>query len=480
MISLIGVAVLLLVLRLFLESSKAAIFTSLFVIVFFTYGFFASLLKQIYLPFSGIVVGPHKILLPLILIFFPVLLIKLKKSKSGFLDLHHFLHITSSLLLVFQLFTVIKYEVTLPSAVSNIKDSQNQAIQKSSGMDSPDIYYLILDGYAGDEVLKDVYNYDNSAFRSFLKNSGFTVIDNAVSNYSQTHFSLPSSLNMIYLDKWIEKSRPTGDLLPFYALIDQNEVFSFVKKAGYQVINFSSGWGPTEFPKGADVNYSKSTFFRVLGRGLSLNEFYLVFLQTTALSPFIRDSLADTARGRVIYTFDQLPEMPYLRGKKFVFAHIVIPHPPYLFDENGDPVSDSELELAGESFSDRDHYLRQLKFATVRIQKVISEIKARSKNPPIIVLQSDHGPSSILGHPYRWVRPFDPAGVSERMHILNAYYLPEGGESSLYEGITPVNTFRVLFNYYFKAGYPLLYDKNYISDYKNVFEFFDVTEKLQQ
>jgi hypothetical protein len=478
LIILVIVFLFLFLLKLFLGLSKAALFTSFVVTVFFTYGFISSLLKQIYIPFSGIVVGPHKILLPFLVLVLIVLLIKLHKSRSGFADLHRFLHIASSFLLAFQLFTVINYELTLPGTVGSRLVEPGKSQAPVADAKSPDIYYLILDGYAGNLILKDVYHYDNSAFQNFLRQSGFTVVDNAVSNYSQTHFSLPSSLNMTYLDAWIEKSRPTGDMLPFYALISQNEVFSFVKNKGYRVINFSSGWGPTEFPAGADVNYNKSTFFRILGHELSLNEFYLVFLQTTALSPFIKDSLADTARGRVIYTFDQLPEMPYVRGKKFVFAHIVIPHPPYLFDKDGHPVSDSDLELAGDSFSDRDHYLQQLQFATSRIQKVISEILARSQTPPVIVLQSDHGPSSILGHPYRWQRPFSEAGISERMHILNAYFLPSGGESSIYKGITPVNTFRVIFNYYFKSGFPLLPDKSYISDYKNVFEFFEVTEKL--
>src|SRR6266849_1590823 len=55
--------------------------------------------------------------------------------------------------------------------------------------------------------------------------------------------------------------------------------------------------------------------------------------------------------------------------------------------------------------------------------------------------------------------------VEQVMHILNAYYLPGGGSSALYDTITPANSFRVVFNYYFQAGLPLLEDKCYFSTF---------------
>ena len=61
----------------------------------------------------------------------------------------------------------------------------------------------------------------------------------------------------------------------------------------------------------------------------------------------------------------------------------------------------------------------------------------------------------------------------------NAYYLPNKGSDMLYKSITPVNTFRVIFNHYFKTRYELLEDKNYFSNAKKErYRFIDVTDKV--
>jgi len=73
--------------------------------------------------------------------------------------------------------------------------------------------------------------------------------------------------------------------------------------------------------------------------------------------------------------------------------------------------------------------------------------------------------------------------MNEKMHNFNAYYLPHEGESILYDDVTPVNSFRLIFNYYFNGDYEILEDKSYWSE-SNPFEksgypeFIDVTKKL--
>jgi hypothetical protein len=49
------------------------------------------------------------------------------------------------------------------------------------------------------------------------------------------------------------------------------------------------------------------------------------------------------------------------------------------------------------------------------------------------------------------------------MAILNAYYLPDADTSFLYDKISPVNSFRVLFNAYFNTGYEILPDRSYFT-----------------
>jgi hypothetical protein len=57
------------------------------------------------------------------------------------------------------------------------------------------------------------------------------------------------------------------------------------------------------------------------------------------------------------------------------------------------------------------------------------------------------------------------------MKIFNAYHLPGGGDQQLYETITPVNTFRVIFNYYFAGDFDLLEDASYFSTYDDPYNF---------
>ena len=49
------------------------------------------------------------------------------------------------------------------------------------------------------------YNYDNSEFKTELKNRGFVVQKPSYSNYPNTELSMPSIMNMVYLDSIAEE-----------------------------------------------------------------------------------------------------------------------------------------------------------------------------------------------------------------------------------------------------------------------------------
>ena len=96
----------------------------------------------------------------------------------------------------------------------------------------------------------------------------------------------------------------------------------------------------------------------------------------------------------------------------------------------------------------------------------MEKILSKSQIPPIIIIQGDHGTALNT----------NLDNVSEdqfhiRMDILNAYYLPDGGDKVLYQLITPVNSFRKIFNFYFGTNYETLEDISYYSDYSSYFKF---------
>jgi hypothetical protein len=160
------------------------------------------------------------------------------------------------------------------------------------------------------------------------------------------------------------------------------------------------------------------------------------------------------------------------------------PHPPFIFDENGEDVSprktkfllcdgnDFDSHYGGETY--REGYRRQAIFVTRQIEQVIDQILADSPEPPIIIIQGDHG--SGLNHDLYDAKKSD---VRERMSILNAYLFPDRDYHRLSETSTPVNTFRVVLNQFFGAQLDMLPDKNYYSTLTSPFSFIEVTDRVQ-
>jgi hypothetical protein len=201
--------------------------------------------------------------------------------------------------------------------------------------------------------------------------------------------------------------------------------------------------------------------------------------------PVLGDSYT-MARSRTLFVLDKLPQVTTWGQPTFAFAHIVSPHPPFVFGENGEDVSAHDRRfylIDGEYFrawyGDRaayvDGYRKQAKFLTGQVERMIDRILASCAQPPVIILQSDHG--SGLGLATESAAETD---MNERMSILNVYYLPDAkGKSPLYQSISPVNSLRVVLNTYFDAGMDLLPDRSYFSTWGDPFRFIDVTEKVQ-
>jgi hypothetical protein len=90
-----------------------------------------------------------------------------------------------------------------------------------------------------------------------------------------------------------------------------------------------------------------------------------------------------------------------------------------------------------------------VQFISTQIVTVVDTIIKQSEIPPVIIIMGDHGPFGNQVTP------------SMRLSILNAYYVNDDAKKDLHESITPVNSFRVIFNNYFGTNYPLLDDLSY-------------------
>ncbi|GAH89143.1 unnamed protein product, partial [marine sediment metagenome] len=125
------------------------------------------------------------------------------------------------------------------------------------------------------------------------------------------------------------------------------------------------------------------------------------------------------------------------------------------------------------------NYVNQLIFVNKKIEILIDKLLSNSQVPPIIILQADEGPYPP-GRSTDWEQ-MSKAELRQKMKILNAYYLPNADKDVLYPSITPVNSFRLIFNLYFGTDFELLPDESYVHpDDHHPYKFFNVTDKLRQ
>lgn len=283
--------------------------------------------------------------------------------------------------------------------------------------------------------------------------------------------SLPSSLNMQYLDGPLTDERMAKK-------IEDNNVMQFLKSQGYSIIFFRSTYIYTNENRNADIQYN-DRFIETrddFQKTLMLNSFFLRMTNKVSntlfryqifypKSPSINDYTNNT-----IKTITTLPE---ISGKKFIFAHIEIPQ---LVNSTNDYNSDNDDNYPDQKiqFTTNEKYTHNLEKFNPIILQTIDEITKKSKIQPIIIIQSDHGVMYRHGID-------DSAFVQQWTYLdstdyipnnLNAYYLPDGGDSILYPSITPVNTFRLIFNYYFNTSYEKLDDKTYVRDRTGVREIY--------
>jgi hypothetical protein len=330
-----------------------------------------------------------------------------------------------------------------------------------------------MDAYGRSDVLAELYGVDNRPFLDFLRQKGFFVADESHTNYTQTIFSIPAALNFAYIEP------PQGSIEDgqyFLERIRENELMRLLRGCGYRVAVLESGYYYTDH---LDADY------HLTGSGM-LNEFENLLLAGTPaevvaekykLDPPAEQSYA-AHRLRTLDGLNQLRWAYQIPGPKIVFAHLVLPHPPFIFDATGHPVEPSRPysigdgdEYEGSLEEYRAGYATQVEFADRRLRQAISALLSRSKQPPVIILQGDHGPGGRLN----WNSP-DESCLWERSGILNAYYLP-GGTEQLYPSITPVNSFRVVLNAVFGTHLPLLPDRTYFTSHRLERQAIDITEQ---
>lgn len=454
------------------NKAKAGVLMSLLVFSFLSYGHWANFLDgNLYEDAVNFILWAVLLGLAFWLGYFFI-----KKPKK----LTNILNFIAIILVVLPLINIIIGNFSRKVLLKNSLDSEISLTEVQS---RPNIYYIVLDGYGRSDVLDELYEYDNSELIGFLDKKDFFVAHEATTNYNATALSLAAALNVDYIDNLFENiDTNSNNKNPLNQLIANSKVVDALKRNGYSFVAISSGYYATDLKNAnffLDSNRHLSEFDNAVANLTPIPVFLSVFSLSNDYT------VISVHKRTVLSAFEQLENTSALTTPTFTLAHIITPHAPFVFGQDGEEIAPNQSlkgwdgnHLVGVGGYTKEDYIKdyrgQATYVSKRVQETIKTILQNSENPPVIILQSDHGPGSELD----W-ESLENTNLNERFPILMAIYFPDQAYDNLYQSITPINSFRVILNQFAGTNYELLEDENYFSTYSKPYEFKKVTDKIE-
>jgi hypothetical protein len=332
----------------------------------------------------------------------------------------------------------------------------------------------VPEDYGDERTLRDEAGIDTHYFVRYLKKQGFYVATDSLANYQNTHMSLSAALNLQYLSTLLGEAAESEDVVK--QTLRGFAVSRFLQALGYRYVHIGYWWAPTRKDPTADVDVKPG----------SLSEFSSILYDTTILPTLsrrldIQRQALDTRRARYEQSLQELKDIAQaskLRGPKFIFAHMGLPHIPLVFDRNGNFVTKDP----GKTKQSIENFADQVYYTTNQLQILIGRLLDATGRKAVIILQTDEGPD-LAGtraaiREGRFERRDLRAALLYKYRILNAYFLPGVSHDRLYPSITPVNSFRLVFDLYFQTGLGLLPDEIWALE-RNPSKFVDITKLVQ-
>lgn len=340
---------------------KAAISTVIFFIFFFTYGIFFDLLYKL----DGIQIE-HLNFLPTFV--FLALYTSQLFNKLNELFLSKLIKLFSYLLFimtVFNLVRVIPIEIEKNRISSNLTPSSNIQLPNNNNQ-YPDIYYIILDEAASFESARNYFKYEEiNEFVDFLIDNGFYVAENSRATHASTLYQIASILNL-------EAFEYTSDELVYFEAISNNFVFDYLKSKGYTTAVINMMNRRPAFPSMPPIKSDYDFYPEMDDTEINLNrntDFIDLVLYQTMLRPLvekfdINHPVYEPHKRMIEYSFDKIDDLVKINSPKFVYIHLLIPHAPFMFDENG------EINYP-KYYENWDYYLGNYKYSLNIAQHLI-------------------------------------------------------------------------------------------------------------
>lgn len=366
-------------------------------------------------------------------------------------------------------FTLVDVFLAGPMLISSSNIQQdasnfelNEAKRESShsieSTTKPNVYLIIPDGMPAKETVEATTGGYTYKITKTLENKGFVLVDNSISNGMITLTSVPHLLSMNYFLSDNEIIKPEKKSAMLKVFMGSNAVVSEFRRRGYKYFQVNGAYHVTRCSGYEDFCIGKTT---------ALTELDLLFLRRTMIFKFASrvDSLQEI--------FDlqdlEIPDIANLLPKKdegpfFLQAHFSMPHMPFRFNSNCKRYKFTERPYPYEPNLSKwqTSFKEQLICAELQLEEFVDSILA-SDPEAIIILQSDHG-SAHAGYIGKSQFEFSNREINIARGIYSAFLLPKKCEGQLRPGLSPVNTFRVIFACLDDKPADLLEDVTYAVD----------------
>lgn len=430
------------------------------------------------------------------------LLSNVLKTKKWNLDLFYKAGVITILVaFIFQLYPPLKSAISeWPQFFFRPAPLTSEAVATDT-KERPDVYYIVLDRYTNETVLREQLGFDNSDFINFLKDNGFYVNPNAYGTFSNTASSISSTLKAGYHDDltraFFSTSKQTYQ--PFFDSARNSPVIREFKKQGYSYYSLGSPYEVSNQSPLADYDYNTGIHLNILGRIYVLDNFpkkefihsiyYGIAKKGIKIGHFtILKYGGLNQREQSLASIKKLKELGNeTAGGRFIFSHILIPHNPYFFNADGSLSATPGVNNIGKPI--REKYLGQVEFVNSQMKELVSVINQKSEGKAVIILQSDEGP-------YPSQEKMEPDGSDPKKSmndeqkaqrgkedlrmkygVLAAYHLPNISEEQIASGADSINIFRLVLNQYLGYELPFLPKCHYTFS-GNIFGFTEVSENL--
>ncbi len=339
----------------------------------------------------------------------------------------------------------------------------------------PDVYHIVLDGFGRPDILQAQYGLDLSEFVRQLTVRGFEVAQAAgAANYTQTYLSLASMLNAQYLEALAAAIADSHSRVPLTALIQRSGVLEAFKRLQYQIVFLGSIYSATQRHRLADQCECEYVLF---------GEFESVILHSTPLGELSVGGVDYRPhRSKIRRTFETLESLTPARQPRFLFAHMMSPHPPFVFDADGRDVAprrpfalDDGTMYRGTLEEYQRGYREQAKYIASRILGVIDHIDRLSKasqRESVIIIHGDHGPRARFD-----AGDATKTDASESLPVLLAIRWAPTGQPD--EPVTTlVNVYRSFFRRYSSTNLQLLPDRSFVSSFAKPYQMIEIDRSI--